>query len=86
MKSDAELLSAKSVVANGGQLMEMWRWVAIEPPLRDPRALSVAEFRVGCKICGVALGRAPDPVGALRVAWRNRRHRRDHAGLMPRTG
>ena len=67
-------------------LASRWRWVGFEPPLRDPRTMKAAVFHVFCKVCGSELGRAQDPVEALRLAWRSRRHPKHHAtGLVARS-
>ena len=58
-----------------------WRWVAFDPPLRDPRAMSATRFELSCKLCGAVLGTAGDPVDALHLAWRYRRHPKEHVGL-----
>jgi hypothetical protein len=65
----------------GARRASRWAWVAFDPPLRDPRTMSAAEFHVSCRVCGRELGRARDPVEALRLAWRSRRHPRHHTPL-----
>ena len=64
----------------GARLGSRWGWVLFDPPLRDPRALSATEFQISCRVCGSVLGSAQDPVGALHLAWRNRRHPIRHRG------
>ncbi len=51
-----------------------WRWVAFDPPMRDPDTLLCLPRRVLCRVCDLELGETDDPVEALFIA---RRHRRE---------
>jgi hypothetical protein len=52
----------------------IWGWAAFDPPLRDPRSPLRATRQVWCRVCGTQLGEGDDPVDAILVAWRHRRH------------
>jgi hypothetical protein len=54
----------------------LWHWVRFDPPLRDPQAGAGSGREVSCRVCGARLGHGDDPVEALMVAWRHRRHMR----------
>lgn len=57
-----------------------WRWAAFEPPLRDPDSPLQARRRVWCRACGAQLGESDDPVDAVLLAWRSRRHMKKTVG------
>ena len=50
-----------------------WRWVAFDPPMRDPMTAASVRRRVLCRVCDVELGVTVDPVEALAIARRHRR-------------
>ncbi|HMK62406.1 MAG TPA: hypothetical protein VK386_02205 [Acidimicrobiales bacterium] len=54
----------------------LWQWARFDPPLRDPQAGAGARREVSCRVCGAQFGHSEDPVDALLVAWRHRRHMR----------
>lgn len=66
--------SAPTSASSGPSHPPFRRWVAFDPPLRDPRVAPTARREVWCRACGASFGHTDDPVDALLVAWRQRRH------------
>jgi hypothetical protein len=50
-----------------------WRWVAFDPPMRDPGSRGCRERAVTCQECSSDLGTIDDPVDGFFMAWRHRR-------------
>jgi hypothetical protein len=53
-----------------------WRWVAFDPPLRDPRSRGHRKRAVTCQECSSDLGTIDDPVDGFFMAWRHRKKMR----------
>lgn len=61
----------------------LWRWLAFDPPMRDPGARGCRQRTISCTTCGCGLGTTDDPVDAVMMAWRHRRELRttSHMGV-----
>jgi hypothetical protein len=56
-----------------------WRWMAFDPPMRDPSSRGCRERAVSCQACSRDLGTIDDPVEGFLLAWRHRRAIRRNA-------
>ncbi|HTT87035.1 MAG TPA: hypothetical protein VMF60_06695 [Acidimicrobiales bacterium] len=54
----------------------LWRWVAFDPPLRNPHFRGCCARTVSCRACGEVIGTTDDPLDALLIAWRHGRAQR----------
>jgi hypothetical protein len=54
----------------------IWRWVAFDPPMRDPAGMGCRTRQVTCTSCRCDLGRTDDPLDAFMIAWRHRKQLR----------